>query len=404
MKLWCLGRPPAVVGGVPFLVLVHMVAAVLAISFSAAAEWRGVHVMAWGSAGGDDGLAATPPVYTIQLDAPLRHYDKEFIWFHPRVASVPADCGAGVSPADGGAGVSPAASAPLAVMTLQKHLSVDDFYSGLYYMLTRDMGKTWIGPLAPPELAWDESHPGEIISVCDVTPGWHAPTRKVIAIGSRIRYSRDGRQLEDKPQSRAGAYAVYDPQADKWTPWRTLEMPDPAGKFYGVMPGCVQWLVEEDGRILLPIYFNGADSPNRYSATVLRCTFDGETLAYVEHGDELSLDVERGLCEPSLTKFQGKYYLTIRNDVKGYVTTSADGLHFSPIKPWTFDDGSDLGSYNTQQHWVTHTSGLFLVYTRRGANNDHVIRNRAPLFIAQVDPEKLCAVRATGLRHSLHTI
>jgi hypothetical protein len=38
---------------------------------------------------------------------------------------------------------------------------------------------------------------------------------------------------------------------------------------------------------------------------------------------------------------------------------------------------------------------LFLTYTRRGANNDEIFRHRAPLFIAQVDPEKLCVIRAT---------
>ena len=54
-----------------------------------------------------------------------------------------------------------------------------------------------------------------------------------------------------------------------------------------------------------------------------------------------------------------------------------------------------LGNYNTQQHWVTHSEGLFLVYTRRGANNDHVFRHRAPLFMAQVDPERLAVLRET---------
>jgi hypothetical protein len=54
-----------------------------------------------------------------------------------------------------------------------------------------------------------------------------------------------------------------------------------------------------------------------------------------------------------------------------------------------------LGNYNTQQHWVAHSAGLYLVYTRRGANNDHVFRHRAPLFVARVDPERLCVLRAT---------
>ena len=70
-------------------------------------------------------------------------------------------------------------------------------------------------------------------------------------------------------------------------------------------------------------------------------------------------------------------------------------MHYSEATRWTFDDGTDLGNYNTQQHWVTHSDGLFLVYTRKGADNDHVFRHRAPLFIAQVDPDKLHVIRST---------
>jgi hypothetical protein len=44
---------------------------------------------------------------------------------------------------------------------------------------------------------------------------------------------------------------------------------------------------------------------------------------------------------------------------------------------------------------VTHSDGLYLSYTRRGANNDNIMRHRAPLFIARVDPEKLVVERAT---------
>ena len=53
------------------------------------------------------------------------------------------------------------------------------------------------------------------------------------------------------------------------------------------------------------------------------------------------------------------------------------------------------GNYNTQQHWVSHSDALFLVYTRRGANNDHVTRHRAPLFIARIDPESLQVIRSS---------
>ena len=42
-----------------------------------------------------------------------------------------------------------------------------------------------------------------------------------------------------------------------------------------------------DGDILLPVYFKEPEA-GQYSTAVLRCQFDGETLSYVEHGDELS--------------------------------------------------------------------------------------------------------------------
>ena len=132
-----------------------------------------------------------------------------------------------------------------------------------------------------------------------------------------------------------------------------------------------------------------------YTAVVLRCRFDGETLKVIALGKELTLAEPRGFCEPQLTQYNGTFYLTLRNDVRAYVATSPDGLHFNQPIPWTFDDGKELGSHDTQQHWVTHSDGLFLVYTRRGADNDQVIRHRAPLFMAQVDPIRRCVIRAT---------
>lgn len=66
----------------------------------------------------------------------------------------------------------------------------------------------------------------------------------------------------------------------------------------------------------------------------------------------------------------------MRSDKSAYVAKGNDGLHFSPMKEWTFDDDSILGSYNTQQHWVSHSdNALYLVYTRKGANNDEVFRH-----------------------------
>ncbi len=321
--------------------------------------------------------AQDDPGYEIKLDTLLEHDDGQYLWFHPRVASVP---GAGRD-AD-----------PAVILTLQRHLMVSDHYSGLYFMRTDDLGRTWTPPVLPPELDWVRD--GDVdIAVADVTPGYHPPTGKVIAMGAQVRYSASGAQLDDVPRAHQTAYTVYDPATGLWTPWERLEMPGEP-EFNMARNACSQWLVEPDGTLLVPLYHGtSASAPAR--VTVARYAFDGATLKYLDRGNTLAQDEIRGLAEPSITHFRDRYYLTVRHDLRGYVSTSEDGLRYTPLQPWTFDDGTELGSYNTQQHWVTHAQGLFLSYTRRGANNDHIMRHRAPLFIAQVDPQRLCVLRAT---------
>lgn len=318
------------------------------------------------------------PSYETVLDIAVEHDDGKFLWFHPRAAAVPNET---------------AGEPPFVVMTLQKHLQVSDFYSGLYALYSDDLGKTWTGPVEIPELAWRDGPDDTLRAVCDVTPGYHAPTSRVLAIGAQLYYRPGGQLLEGVERSDQTAYAVFDPKTKTWTGWEVLQMPDHP-KFVFSRNACAQWLVEEDGSLLLPLYF-GVNAREDYSVAVARCRFDGNTLTYVEHGTEMTVQGGRGLCEPSLVKCNNRYFLTLRNDAKGYVTTGEDGLHFDPIIPWQFDDGEELGSYNTQQHWLTHGNELFLVYTRRGADNDHVFRHRAPLFMAQVNPDSLHVMRAT---------
>jgi len=323
--------------------------------------------------------AVEPVGFTVQTDVPLHELSSDFCWFHPRVAAIPA------AGHDGN---------PAVILTLQKHLRASDHYSGLYFMRTNDLGVTWTAPVLPSELDWQHESDDVDIAVCDVTPGWHPQSGKLIAIGTKLRYSRDGEQLTEVPGGYQCAYSVYDPGSDKWTVWQMLATPDLEGRFYQLAPGCVQWLVRDDGDLLVPCYFKGPTGSD-YSSTVLHCRFDGHTLNLIETGDVLAMTGGRGLVEPSLAFYDGRYYLTLRNDNGSHVTTSQDGLHFAPLTPWKFDDGTDLGSNNTQQHWLVHGRGLFLSYTRQGANNDHIFRNRAPLFIAQVDPAKLVVIRST---------
>ncbi|MEN9576563.1 MAG: hypothetical protein RL514_4418 [Verrucomicrobiota bacterium] len=322
--------------------------------------------------------AAPAPVdFTVKLETVMKHDDGNFLWFHPRAAAIPG----------------PNPSAPAAVLTIQKHLKVSDYYSGLHVMTRTNPTAPWTGPVLPPELDWKQQPDGVTISVADVTPGWHARTGRLLAIGCQVRYSEKGKQLDDVKRAHQTVYAVLEPKSGQWSPWQVLELPADE-EFNFARNACAQWLVRPDGTLLVPLYI-GKSAKDRYSTTVAECRFDGAKLSYVKHGSVLRLPVARGLYEPSLVAFQGRCFLTLRNDLRAYVSVSDDGLNFAEPTPWLFDEGADLGSYNTQAHWLAHSDGLFLVYTRRGANNDHIIRNRAPLFMAQVDPATLRVLRAT---------
>lgn len=326
--------------------------------------------------------AAGPPVdFSVELDALFSHDDGKFLWYHPRAVVLPNRFTRVLT--------------PTSMITLQRHLQADDHYDGLATMV-RGPQPEWSAPTPVPSLAWRKDDSGATIAVNDVTPGFHEQSGKVLAIGSKILYNDAGGQLTNRPRAHEVAYAVFAPAPDggQWSEWRMLELPETDGQFFLTTPGCAQWIVEPDGSLLLPVYHKGP-SGEAYATTVLRCDFDGQYLKLRKRGRTLELNEVRGLCEPSVARYRGRYYLTLRNDLRGYVTTSDDGLEYAPIKPWAFDDGAELGSYNTQQHWLTHSDGLFLVYTRRGANNDHIVRHRAPLFAARVDTEQLRVLRAT---------
>lgn len=318
--------------------------------------------------------------YQLSLDVATKLFDGEKCWSHPRAGIVP---GLGKN------------ELPKVVMTMNSlDLAGSDVFRGMFGLETNNLSETWTEPV---ELETLKPRFGIIdgverpVAVSDFWPGWHRASQKLLGTGHTVVYTPNWKVTQPRP--RHTSYSVYNAETGNWGNWKKLQMPAD-DKFYNSGAGCAQRFDLEDGSTLLPISFR---PPGKNShITVCRCSFDGEELNYLEHGTELKIDNDtRGLHEPSLTRFNGVYFLTIRNDEKGFVARSKDGLHFEKYVPWIFDDGSDLGNYNTQQHWVTYSDALFLVYTRRGAKNDHVFRHRAPLFMAQVDPEKLCVIRET---------
>lgn len=325
----------------------------------------------------NDGAASLD--YDIRLDTVLSGFEpgQERCWVHPR---------AGVVRKNG------ETAAVVMTMTPSK-LSGSDIFYAMSELRTDDMGRTWTGPVEHAELGRHQLEQGVQEVISDFTPAWHEASGKLLGIGHTVAYKGD----DIYRPIRRTAYAVYDADAQRWSDWRGVEMP---AAFFTHGAGSTQRFDLENGDILLPIYYAKSledISGGRlfhYSA-VARCRFDGETLRYIEHGTELTVHRDRGYVEPSITRFGGEFFLTLRADHHGAVARSADGLHFGEPQVWTWDDGTEVPTYNTQQHWVTHSSGLFLVYTRKAENNGHVPRHRAPLFMAQVDPERLCLLRHT---------
>ncbi len=282
----------------------------------------------------------------------------------------------------------------LYVLNTQKlRLAGSDVYSLVNSRYSRDEGKTWSELLPQGAL----SLPGR--SIADTVPFFHQATGKMVMTGQAIPY-KDDTALHPDFDAPAHAYtAVYDASAMRWThPQRPLNAD---GRILeNVYFGCIQTAELAGGDLLVPFVRKvPATGKERINHVVVgRFSFDGERLRLKDLGNELHADEEpRGVCEPSLIAHNGVYYLTVRSDNKGWITTSRDGIHFSELTPWLWDTGLPVPTYNTQSHWVRGGGGLHLVYTRKDGKNDHVFRNRAPLYMARVDTENLRLERNTEI-------
>ncbi|MGI6338461.1 MAG: neutral/alkaline non-lysosomal ceramidase N-terminal domain-containing protein [Bacteroidales bacterium] len=78
--------------------------------------------------------------FPVKTDVAYQELSENYCWFHLRATAIP---GMGKN------------SNPTVIMTIQKELQdISDFYSGLYYMRTDDLGETWTKPIEISELKW----------------------------------------------------------------------------------------------------------------------------------------------------------------------------------------------------------------------------------------------------------
>jgi hypothetical protein len=308
-------------------------------------------------------------VRSVEVVTVRKGRDGGTTWFHPRGCTLP----------DG-----------TVVWTLQD-ITGSDVFGPVHWTASRDDGKTWTDPQPVPGLGRKKLPGGVEAGVCDVVPEYHPTTGTVLAIGHTVNH-KGGRFYKDQPP-RHPVFAVR-AKDGTWSDARKLEWDDPRGAYIYTC-GCAQRATLPDGDVLVPVSFGPTPNAARSVSTLL-CGFDGRTLTVKKVGTELKGKVGRGLLEPSIAAFGGRFYLTIRaEDGKGYVSPSDDGLAWGEPKAWAWDDGTPVAMSTTQQRWLPHSDGLYLVYTRRDDSNVNVARWRAPLFLARVDPATMRLVRAT---------
>lgn len=320
---------------------------------------------------------ADPLIASIEKETLWTNRDgKSKTWFHPRACMVPD--------ADGN---------PIALMNLQE-IGGSDYFGQVHWSESRDLGKTWSTPEPIAALGRDPVEgrdDGLKAAVCDVTPQYHPQTQTVIALGHVVFYK--GEYFARNEQLARFPVYVTRSQTGEWSERKVLEWDDPRGGFI-YSNNCGQRIVNEDGDVQMSFTF-GPRAENRMVAGV-HANYDGEHLTIDEVGPPIELKVGRGLLEPSVVRFGGKIWITIRaEDNRGYVSTSEDGLEWNDKQTWCWEDGTPLEMSTTQQHWLAHSDGLFLVYTRKDDSNVNVMRWRSPLWIAQVDVERKCLIKST---------
>lgn len=276
-------------------------------------------------------------------------------------------------------------------ITTAQYLDISgcDLFSGILMSTSYDGGKTWSEFKEQNGLVPIECEKNIRVG-CDATPMLHKKTGKILLLGHTADYAKN--RKEPTGNERYTFYSVYDETENTFSKIKFVDMPE---GFENCGNGCGQSVELENGDLLIPVYYIIEDEKRKMFSAVMRCSFDGENITFKELGNTIETTGNIELCEPSLYFFNGKYYLTLRSAAAGYYAVSEDGLSYSGADIWRWDTDEVLPTYNTQQHWLECDGKLFLVYTRKAGNNDHVFRHRAPLFMAEVDTEKMRILRKT---------
>lgn len=265
-------------------------------------------------------------------------------------------------------------------------LSGCDVVYDQYIVKSTDGGKSFEAPVLQSKISYTENN--GIRTVYGGSVFYNNVHKKWFGMGRSTDYMDDKTAVMVKGAFLAASgdplYFDLDPDSAQLENPRRIPFPYE----YLMATPSNQFIVFENGDILIAFYYNTPDTPHKLRCVTVRYAFTPDGLEIVKYGTPISDDThERGICEPSVALLNGKYYMTLRSDDTGLWCESDNGYDFSTPTPWLWDDKTILENYNTQQHWVSGKDCLFLTYTRKGANNDHVFRHRAPIFMTRFDEE-----------------
>lgn len=315
--------------------------------------------------GQDIGLPAPPFAVTTRLvreGAPAG-----FRWTIPRVCALEAKD-----------------ARPAWLMTMSKLSTTGtDVYRGVAFTLSTDGGETWSALTELPYGARPLCE-GIVGMFGAMVPMYHAQTAKVLLLGNCVGYTHYDTPAVKLTAVRHPAYAVYDPAAGKWSETYTvLDHEEEANTTSGF-----PWLLP-DGSFLWPC--NGG--------YILKAAFDGKAVSILGRSPQIQgLGKQaKNTGEYHLTQAGGKFYLAMRCPDQNRIAESDDGFHFAPAVELRWDDGKLVPSSSTQMRWIRQGGRLYLVYTRADSTSQGIFRNRAPLWMAELDTASLRLKQATEI-------
>ncbi|HSH96320.1 MAG TPA: hypothetical protein VK968_19390, partial [Roseimicrobium sp.] len=256
-----------------------------------------------------------------------------------------------------------------------------DVYQGVAYMMSKDGGGTW-SPLT--ELPYKAKQLREGIQGMfgAMVPVFHPKSGKVLLLGNCVGYTGYGTPSVKLTAVRYPAYAIYDPATRKWSEdYTVLDKEEEANTTSGF-----PW-IEPDGTFLWPC--NGG--------RVLKASFDGGKVTILGRSPQIEGlgKLPKNTGEYHLTRSGDRYFLALRCPDQNRIAVSADGQKFEPAVELRWDDGSVVPSVATQMRWVRQQGRLYLVYVRADESNKGIFRNRAPLWMAELDTGTLRLIKST---------